>query len=91
MKKSSRLTVGLNVTQVIVMAVDRTNNSNFSNIRAITPLLLSNPDNTICAYPHVVIYIQYKTESSSSLFLSLSLADALLSGQSFFSQVETLL
>ena len=49
MKISSGSTVGLNVTQVLVMAEDRINNSNFSNIRAITPLLLSNPDRTICA------------------------------------------
>ena len=31
------------------MAEDGINNSNFSNIRAITPLLLRNPDKTICA------------------------------------------
>ena len=44
MKKSSRPTVGLNETQVLVMAEDRINNSNFSNIRAIIPLLLSYPE-----------------------------------------------
>ena len=48
-KKSNRQNVGLNVTQVLVMAEDRINNSNYSNIRAITPLLLSNPGITICA------------------------------------------
>ena len=37
------------MTYVLVMAEDRINISNFSNIRAITPLLLSNPDRTICA------------------------------------------
>ena len=31
------------------MAEDRINNSSFSNIRAITPLLLSNPDKTMFA------------------------------------------
>ena len=49
MKKSSRLAVVLNVTQVLIMAEDAINNSNFSNIRAISPLLLTNPDKTICA------------------------------------------
>ena len=37
------------VTQVLVMAEDGINNSNFTNIRAITPLLLRNPGKTICA------------------------------------------
>ena len=85
MKKSSRPNVGLNVTQVLVMAEDRINNSNFSNIRTITPLLLSNPDKTICAKPHVVIYIQFKCHEVLSLLLSLSLslADAQQSGDQF--------
>ena len=47
MKKSSQPTVGLNVNQVLVMAEDGINNSNFSNIKAVTPLLRRNSDNTI--------------------------------------------
>ena len=47
-KKSSRPTGGLNVTKVSVLAEDRINHSNFSNIRAITPLVLRNPDKTSC-------------------------------------------
>ena len=93
MKNSSWLTAGLNVTQVLVTYKDGRNNSNFSKIRAITPLLLKNPDKTICEQPDMVIYTQYKFHEvlSFSLSLSLSLADAQLSGHQFFSQVETLL
>ena len=45
-KKSSWPTVGLYITPVLVMPEDRINNSNFSYIRAITPLLLRNPGKT---------------------------------------------
>ena len=44
------------------MAEDRITDSNFSNIRAITPLLLRNPDTTICSYnvtTHGHIYSVY--------------------------------
>ena len=69
-EKSSRLTVCLNVSQVLVMAERGINDSNFSKIRAITPLLLRNPGKIICAKPHMVIYIQYKFHVVLS-FLSL--------------------
>ena len=35
------------------MAEDRIYNSNFSNIRAITPLLLNNSDRTITTRGHI--------------------------------------
>ena len=73
MKISSRLTDGLNLTQVLVMAEDGINNSNFSNIRAISPLLLMSPDKTISTYSHVVIYTRYTCHEDLSLSLSLSL------------------
>ena len=43
MKKSSGLTVDLNVTQILVMPEDGINDLNFSNQRAITPLLFRIP------------------------------------------------
>ena len=76
MKKSSWLTNGLNVTQVLVMAEDGINNSNFSYIRAVTPLLPRNTDKTKSALPHVVIDTLYK---SLSLILSISFSLSSLS------------
>ena len=92
MKKSSRQTVGLNVTRVLVMAEDRINNSNFSNIRAIAPLLLSNPDN-IYVHNHTWSYIFSISVMKFSLSLSFSLSLEMMFNYShqFFSQVEMLL
>ena len=71
MKKSSQPTVGLNVTQVLVMADDRINYSKFSNIRAVTPLLLRNSDKTII-WSYILSISFMKFSLSLSLSLSLS-------------------
>ena len=74
MKKSSQPTVGLNVTQVLVMAEDGINNSNFSNIRAVTPLPLRNSDKTIIwSYILSISFMNF----SLSLSLSLNMDDLL--------------
>ena len=54
------------------MAEDRIDNSNFSNIRAVTPLLLRNSDKTIIwSYILSISFIKFSLSLSLSLYLNM--------------------
>ena len=60
------------------MAEDRIDNSNFSNIRAVTPLLLRNSDKTIIwSYILSISFIKFSLSLSLSLSLILNMDDLL--------------